>query len=98
MPCFASRRTYKAKTTFAGLATHAGAARRAKNAALGFNSLKGAVAGFGAVIAGSAIVGGLGAMIKKSVDLGDALGKLSTRTGVAQDALIGCAMRLRFLT
>jgi hypothetical protein len=62
---------------------------RAKNAALGFNSLKGAVAGFGAVIAGSAIVGGLGAMIKKSVDLGDALGKLSTRTGVAQDALIG---------
>jgi hypothetical protein len=34
-------------------------------------------------------VGGLGAMIKKSVDLGDALGKLSTRTGVAQDALIG---------
>jgi hypothetical protein len=62
---------------------------RAKNAALGFNSLKGAVAGFGAVIAGSAIVGGLGAMVKKSVDLGDALGKLSTRTGVAQDALIG---------
>jgi hypothetical protein len=62
---------------------------RAKNAALGFKSLKGAVAGFGAVIAGSAIVGGLGAMIKKSVDLGDALGKLSTRTGVAQDALIG---------
>jgi hypothetical protein len=62
---------------------------RAKNAALGFKSLKGAVAGFGAVIAGSAIVGGLGAMVKKSVDLGDALGKLSTRTGVAQDALIG---------
>jgi hypothetical protein len=62
---------------------------RAKNAALGFKSLKGAVAGFGAVIAGSAIVGGLGAMIKKSVDLGDALGKLSTRSGVAQDALIG---------
>ena len=62
---------------------------RAKNAALGFKSLKGAVAGFGAVIAGSAIVGGLSAMIKKSVDLGDALGKLSTRSGVAQDALIG---------
>lgn len=62
---------------------------RAKNAALGFNSLKGAVAGFGAAIVGSAIVGGLGAMVKSAVDLGDEFGKMSARTGVAQGALIG---------
>ena len=62
---------------------------RAKNAALGFNSLKGAVGGFAAAIAGSAIVGGLGAMVKSAVNLGDELGKMSARTGVAQGALIG---------
>jgi hypothetical protein len=62
---------------------------RAKNAALGFSSLKGAVGGFAAAIAGSAIVGGLGAMVKSAVNLGDELGKMSARTGVAQGALIG---------
>jgi hypothetical protein len=62
---------------------------RAKNAALGFKSLKGAVGGFAAAIAGSAIVGGLGAMVKSAVNLGDELGKMSARTGVAQGALIG---------
>jgi hypothetical protein len=78
------------ETTFAGLATPCrGCKGEQRTLRWGFKSLKGAVAGFGAVIAGSAIVGGLGAMIKKSVDLGDALGKLSTRSGVAQDALIG---------
>jgi hypothetical protein len=62
---------------------------QAKNAALGFNNLKGAVAGFGAAIAGSAIVAGLGAIVKSAVNLGDELGKMSARTGVAQGALIG---------
>ena len=62
---------------------------QAKNAALGFNGLKGAVAGFGAAIAGSAIVAGLTAMVKQTIDLGDELGKLSARSGVAQNALIG---------
>lgn len=62
---------------------------QAKNAALGFNSLKGAVAGFGAAIAGSAIVGGLGAVIKKSIDAGDELFNLQAKTGIAASALIG---------
>jgi len=62
---------------------------QAKNAAMGFNTLKGAVGGFAAAIAGSAIVGGLSAMVKKTIDLGDELGKLSARTGVSQNALIG---------
>ena len=62
---------------------------QAKNAVLGFNGLKGAVAGFGAAIAGSAIVAGLTAMVKQTIDLGDELGKLSARSGVAQNALIG---------
>jgi hypothetical protein len=34
-------------------------------------------------------VGGLGAMVKSAVNLGDELGKMSARTGVAQGALIG---------
>lgn len=62
---------------------------KVKNAAMGFSSLKGAVAGFGAAIAGSAIVAGLSATVKQAINLGDELGKLSARTGVAQNALIG---------
>jgi hypothetical protein len=62
---------------------------QAKNAAMGFTALKGAVVGLGAAIAGSAIVAGFGAMVKNTIDLGDELGKLSARTGVAQNALIG---------
>jgi lambda family phage tail tape measure protein len=62
---------------------------QAKNAALGFSNLKSAVAGFGAAIAGSAIVAGLTAVVKRTIDLGDELGKMSARTGVAQNALIG---------
>jgi len=62
---------------------------KAKNAAMGFNSLKGAVGGFAAAIAGSAIVAGLSAAVKQTINLGDELGKLSARTGVAQGALIG---------
>jgi hypothetical protein len=61
---------------------------QAKIAAMGFNSLKGAVVGLGAAIAGSAIVAGFGAMVKRTIDLGDELGKMSARTGVAQNALI----------
>ena len=62
---------------------------QAKNAALGFNSLKGAVGGFAAAIAGSAIVGGLGAIVKKSIDAGDELFNLQAKTGIAANALIG---------
>lgn len=62
---------------------------QAKNAAAGFSSLKGAVAGFGAAIAGSAIVGGLGAIVKKSIDAGDELFNLQAKTGIAANALIG---------
>ena len=62
---------------------------QAKNAALGFNTLKGAVGGFAAAIAGSAIVGGLTAVVKKSIDAGDALFNLQAKTGVAASALIG---------
>ena len=62
---------------------------QAKNAVLGFNSLKGAVVGFGAAIAGSAIVGGLGAIVKKSIDAGDELFNLQAKTGIAASALIG---------
>jgi hypothetical protein len=47
------------------------------------------VVGLGAALAGSAIVGGLGAMVKSAINIGDELGKMSARTGVAQDALIG---------
>ena len=64
---------------------------QAKNAVLGFNSLKGAVVGFGAAIAGSAIVGGLGAIVKKSIDAGDELFNLQAKTGIAASALIGIA-------
>jgi hypothetical protein len=60
-----------------------------KNTALGFSNFKGAVVGLGAALAGSAIVGGLGAMVKSAINMGDELGKMSARTGVAQDALIG---------
>ena len=60
-----------------------------KNTALGFSNFKGAVVGLGAALAGSAIVGGLGAMVKSAINIGDELGKMSARTGVAQDALIG---------
>ena len=62
---------------------------QAKNAAMGFNSLKGAVGGFATAIAGSAIVGGLGAIVKKSIDAGDELFNLQAKTGVAASALIG---------
>lgn len=62
---------------------------QAKNAALGFNSLKGAVGGFAAAIAGSAIVGGLGAIVKHSIDAGDELFNLQAKTGIAANALIG---------
>lgn len=62
---------------------------QAKNAALGFNTLKGAVGGFAAAIAGSAIVGGLGAIVKKSIDAGDELFNLQAKTGIAANALIG---------
>ena len=62
---------------------------QAKNAALGFNSLKGAVGGFAAAIAGSAIVGGLGAIVKRSIDAGDELFNLQAKTGIAANALIG---------
>jgi hypothetical protein len=62
---------------------------QAKNAALGFNALKGAVVGFGAAIAGSAIVGGLGAIVKKSIDAGDELFNLQAKTGIAASSLIG---------
>jgi hypothetical protein len=62
---------------------------KVKNASMGFNSLKGAVGGFAAAIAGSAIVAGLSAAVKQTINLGDELGKLSARTGVAQGALIG---------
>jgi len=62
---------------------------QAKNAALGFNNLKGAVGGFAAAIAGSAIVGGLGAIVKKSIDAGDELFNLQAKTGIAANALIG---------
>ena len=60
-----------------------------KKGAVGFNSLKGAVAGFGAAIAGSAIVGGLGAIVKRSIDAGDELFNLQAKTGIAASALIG---------
>jgi hypothetical protein len=60
-----------------------------KNAAAGFSNLKGAVAGFGAAIAGSAIVGGLGMIVKKSIDAGDELFNLQAKTGIAANALIG---------
>ena len=62
---------------------------QAKNAALGFSSLKGAVGGFAAAIAGSAIVGGLGAIVKRSIDAGDELFNLQAKTGIAANALIG---------
>jgi hypothetical protein len=62
---------------------------QAKNAALGFNNLKGAVGGFAAAIAGSAIVGGLGAIVKKSIDAGDELFNLQAKTGIAAKQLIG---------
>ena len=62
---------------------------QAKNAAMGFNNLKGAVGAFGAAIAGSAIVGGLGAIVKKSIDAGDELFNLQAKTGIAANALIG---------
>jgi lambda family phage tail tape measure protein len=62
---------------------------QAKNAAMGFNSLKSAVGGFATAIAGSAIVGGLGAIVKKSIDAGDELFNLQAKTGVAASALIG---------
>lgn len=62
---------------------------QAKNAALGFNSLKGAVGGFAAAIAGSAIVGGLGAIVKRSIDAGDELFNLQAKSGIAANALIG---------
>jgi len=62
---------------------------QAKSAAMSFTALKGAVAGFGAAIAGSAIVGGLGAIVKKSIDAGDELFNLQAKTGIAASALIG---------
>ena len=62
---------------------------QAKNAALAFNGLKGAVGGFAAAIAGSAIVGGLTAVVKKSIDAGDELFNLQSKTGIAANALIG---------
>lgn len=62
---------------------------QAKNAAAGFSSLKGAVGAVGAAIAGSAIVGGLSAIVKKSIDAGDALFNLQAKTGIAASALIG---------
>ena len=62
---------------------------QAKSAAMSFTALKGAVAGFGAAIAGSAIVGGLGAIVKRSIDAGDELFNLQAKTGIAASALIG---------
>jgi len=60
---------------------------QAKNAALSFNSLKGAVGGFATAIAGSAIVGGLGAIVKKSIDAGGELDDLQIKTGIAASSL-----------
>ena len=60
-----------------------------KTAAIAFNGLKGAVGGFAAAITGSAIVGGLGAIVKRSVDAGDELFNLQAKTGIAATALIG---------
>ena len=62
---------------------------QAKSAAMSFTALKSAVAGFGAAIAGSAIVGGLGAIVKRSIDAGDELFNLQAKTGIAASALIG---------
>jgi hypothetical protein len=62
---------------------------QAKSAAMSFTALKGAVAGFGTAIAGSAIVGGLGAIVKRSIDAGDELFNLQAKTGIAASALIG---------
>jgi lambda family phage tail tape measure protein len=62
---------------------------QARGAAMSFTALKGAVAGFGAAIAGSAIVGGLGAIVKRSIDAGDELFNLQAKTGIAASALIG---------
>ena len=61
---------------------------QADNAAMSFNKLKGSVAGFAKVITGSAIVGGLGVIVKKSIDAGDELFNLQAQTGVTATALI----------
>lgn len=62
-----------------------------KNAQLSFNNLKGSVAGFASAIAGSAIVGGLTAIVKQSIDAGDALNKMQMITGISAKSLIGIA-------
>jgi len=62
---------------------------QARSAAMSFSALKSAVAGFGTAIAGSAIVGGLGAIVKRSIDAGDELFNLQAKTGIAASALIG---------
>lgn len=60
-----------------------------KNAALSFNSLKSTIGGFAAAIAGSAIIGGLSAVVKRSIDVGDELFNMQQKTGIAATALIG---------
>ena len=62
-----------------------------KNAQLSFNNLRGSVAGFASAIAGSAIVGGLSAIVKQSIDAGDALNKMQMITGISAKSLIGIA-------
>jgi lambda family phage tail tape measure protein len=62
-----------------------------KNAQLSFNNLKTSVSGFASAIAGTAIVGGLAAVVKQSIDAGDALNRMQMITGISARSLTGIA-------
>jgi lambda family phage tail tape measure protein len=62
---------------------------RVKNTAMTVRGLTTAMRALGGVIAGTAIVAGFTGMIRKGLEAGDALDKLSARTGVATTSLIG---------
>jgi lambda family phage tail tape measure protein len=62
---------------------------RVKNTTMAVQGLTASMKALGGIIAGTAIVAGLTGMVRQGLEAGDALGKLSARTGVATGALIG---------
>ena len=57
---------------------------KAKNLQMSFGALSGAVKGFAAVLT----AGAFSAFVKQGIDMADAIGKASARTGVAADQLV----------
>ncbi len=62
---------------------------RVKNTTMAVQGLSASMKALGGIIAGTAIVAGLTGLVRQGLEAGDALGKLSARTGVATGALIG---------